>query len=279
MVKRIVGIGLIITGMFGLALSLAGIILGGQVVDSLGLILADTVATTQINLKTVEGTLRQTKDTLKDVNQALQTTRQAVLDSSQALSQTQPLLDQAGQIASQKVPDGLDAVKASMPNIAAVSAAVEEALTKLSDFKVDRPFLGGRLNFDLGLTYEPPEPPIEQSLAQVEANLEELAASFRLLEKDLQAGSRNIGVISHDLETLGQNFGQINQGLAAFNPLLDDYLRVVNDFRSGLERLEATLTSRLAGIKLGLTLVMVWLGLTNLTPLYLGWRLLASPGV
>lgn len=272
--KRIIGSGLILIGILGVVMSIAGIIVGGQAVDSLGQILSNTITTTQTNLTTVEDTLKQAKTTLKNVNQTLQTTQEGVLDASQALSQTRPLLDQAGQIASQKIPDNLDAVKATLPSIAAAGVAVETTLTQLSDFKVDQPFLGRQLTFDLGITYEPPQPPIEQSLAQVETNLGRLASSFRLLEKDLQASSQNVARISRDLETLGQNLEQVNHSLAGFDLLLDEYLRIVDDFQTGLERLQENLAAQLAPFKLGMMIFMIWLALTNLTPLYLGWELL-----
>lgn len=272
-VKRLIGSGLIIIGLFGVVLSIAGIIAGRQVVDSLGQTLAATLAATQTNLTTVTATLQQTKSTLKTANQLLQTTQQTILDASQTLSQTQPVLDQASQIASQEIPDSLNAVQATLPNIAATTRTVETTLTRLSDFELNESFLGRQLSFDLGIDYEQPQPPIDQSLAQMETNLGQLADSFRPLEKDLQVTSQNIALISQDLETLGQNLGQVNQDLAGFDLLLDDYLSMISDFQTSLEPLPANLPGWLAQAKLGLTLLLVWLGLTNLVPLYLGWEL------
>jgi hypothetical protein len=273
MVQRIIGVLLLLVGLIGLGLSIGGIVVGGQVVDNIGAGLATTLTSTSSNLDTVEVTLKQVRATLEAATQGLDTVQQTLVDAGQAASQTTSVIDQANTIVSQDVPDSLDSIQTTLPNIIAVAKTVDQTLIELSQFKVDRRVLGTQLSFDLGIDYDPPQP-IDESLAQVEASLADLSTNFGRLEGELAQSSENVGLIGQDLQLIAGDIGDVSEQVAGFVPLMDDYLQAVTGLKRSLDQTQAGLAGQLNTVKLVITILMLWIGLSQLAPLYLGWELL-----
>jgi len=68
--------------------------------------------------------------------------------------------------------------------------------------------------------------------------------------------------------------GDISEQVAGFVPLMDDYLQAVTGLQRSLDQTQAGLAGRLNTVKWVITLLMLWVGLSQLAPLYLGWELL-----
>jgi hypothetical protein len=273
MSKWIIGILLLLIGSTGIGLSVVGIVIGRRAIEEMGANLANTLAITITGLSTVEGTLQLTKNTLNDFSQGLDTTQQIMVHASQSVSQTVPLVDQANQVVN-LAPDTLSSVQRTISNIAAVTKAIDTTLIKLSKFKLNQNIMGFPLVFDLGIAYNSPDPQIDQSLTQVESNLGNLSKNLSHLDGDLKANSQNLSLISQDLQATAQNLGRVKGDMAKFSPMLDNYILIVSQLKDNLSQAQADLSRQLEMVKLVLTVVMIWVGLISLTPLYLSWTLL-----
>jgi hypothetical protein len=164
-------------------------------------------------------------------------------------------------------------MQTTLPNIAAVAKTVDQTLIELSQFKVDRRVLGAQLTFDLGIDYDPPQP-IDESLAQVETSLADLSTNFGRLEGELAQSSENVGLIGQDLQLIAGDIGEVSEQVAGFVPLMDDYLQAVTGLKRSLDQIQTGLAGQLNMVKWVITLLFLWIGLSQLAPLYLGWELL-----
>ena len=116
--RRIVGIALLVIGVLRVIFALAGIIIGSQAMNGIGVAVKDTLALTTDGVNTTKGALEQTKSTLQLVQSNLGDVETAIADTGEAIVQAQPLLDQALTIISTDVPDSFDAVNAALPGAA-----------------------------------------------------------------------------------------------------------------------------------------------------------------
>lgn len=272
MAARLIGILLLGIGLIGVVLSVVGAVVGWQVMDRIELGLERNLGPVADSLETVRETLLLTKATLRDVNQGLKTAEATTLEASRTISQTGPLLEQISQITSQEVPNNIDTIQTTLADVAQVAQTVDRTLTALNDLTIQEPALGLQFNLDLGVEYEPAQP-LDESINDVGTGLEELADQFRNLEGDLEVTGQNIETIGQDVAAIGAELQVTNSHLAEFTPLLDRYLDHADQLSQSVEQMQANLQGQLSAVKLGLMVIMVWIGLAQVVPLYLGWEL------
>jgi hypothetical protein len=75
--------------------------------------------------------------------------------------------------------------------------------------------------------------------------------------------------LADDLNTVN---GRINE----LDPILDEYIRLITTTNDNTRQLRAQINEDVQSIKNGITLVMVWLAITQIAPLYLGWELVTG---
>lgn len=275
MFRRIVGLLLLVAGLTGVALSIGGVIIGRRLVDNAGSSLDNSLTLTSQSLDTVEDTLVLAKETVGDVNEGLVTVEETALHVGGTISETQPLLDQVTQVASEDVPESLEALQEAMPDVAEAAAVIDDTLVTLNDFRIDESFLGLEIQYDLGINYAPAVP-LDESVDQIGSSLEGLPERLRSLNANLNVANENLETVSQDIFAISRDLETINDRIAEVDPLLNEYIRIVTDANDGIRQGRTNVSTQLEQIKLALTIVMIWLGLTQLAPLYLGWELLTD---
>jgi len=118
MIRRIVGIALLVVGVIGVVLAIAGIIVGTQVIDGIGVAAKDTLALATDGLNTTKATLEQTKTTMQTAQTGLGDVEKTISDVGDTVIQSDALVNQALTMATTDVPDAIDAVVAVVPSTA-----------------------------------------------------------------------------------------------------------------------------------------------------------------
>jgi hypothetical protein len=275
MFRRLLGIFLLAVGVIGIALSVAGIIVGRQLVDAIGAGIQSNLQLTSQSLETVEETLLLAKTTISDVNSGLETVETTTTDLGRTINETRPLIDQVNQVASSDVPDSIEAVQTALPNMVEVAGIIDDTLTTLNNFRIDENILGLPIQYDLGINYNP-DVPFDDSVLAMGESLEGLPETLRSLQIYMNVTNNNLQTISLGLNRVARDLNTINGRIAAVDPLLNEYIRIVNETRDNTRLIRAQLDEQLQMARLIVTIVMVWLGLAQVAPLYLGWELLAG---
>lgn len=273
--RRTLGLVMLLIGVLGLVLSIAGAIYGYRLIDNVGNGLKSSLDLTSQSLDAVKETLLLAKTTLGQVNGSLDTLAGAANDLSRAVNQTRPLLGEIVQVASYDVPDSVEAVQTAVPYMAQAAATIDDTLTFLSNLRIEQRILGFPIYFDLGIDYAP-EVSFEESINRIGYSLEGIPPRLRGLAVYIDTTNGNLETISQDIMAMSRDLDTINSSIADIAPLLDDYVRIVTEISDSIRQTRASLSQQLYMVKLVVTMAMTWIGLTQVAPLYLGWELVAG---
>jgi ABC-type transporter Mla subunit MlaD len=273
MLRRIIGVFMIAIALSGFVLSIAGLRLGYQLVDDVTGGIEETLQLTSQSLATVEETLLLTRGTVVQISNSISTTRQTAVDVARAVSDSQPMLEEVNQVISQDAAGSLEAVQTSLPNVVQVAANIDHTLRTLNDFQFERSILGIPLRFDLGIRYDPEEP-FDLSLERIGDNLEGLPERLRSLEEHLDVAGENLARTGDNLYVLAADLDAINLSISGIQPLLDDYNRLAIETNDGIRQTRANLVEQMRVARLVITIIFVYIGLSQVAPLYLGLELL-----
>ncbi|MBP6788626.1 MAG: hypothetical protein KA170_13625, partial [Candidatus Promineofilum sp.] len=166
-------------------------------------------------------------------------------------------------------------VNVAVPNLAGIAGTIDTTLSRLSEFELERQFLGQSLSFDLGINYSPAEP-FDEAVLQVGESLEGVPDQLRALEDSLQTSITNIGAVGGNIDQLAANIDGINTTVQQFIPLLDQYIGVLDQTTASLENARAQVNANLNTIKLVATGLLAWFALYQIVPLYVGYRMLSD---
>lgn len=273
MIRRILGFFMLFIGLSGVALSIGGALVTRRLVDNVGQALDQSLQRVSGSLDTVLDTLDLTETTVGDVNGSMETVGAAAVNLAQTINQTRPLLDQVNQIASNDVPDSIEAVQETIPTVAEVAGTIDTTLRVLNDFRIDQTILGFPIQYDLGIDYAPTAS-FDESITAIGASLDGIPDRLRTLEVYLNVADENMESISQDIFLIAGDLKTINGRVADVQPLLGEYTRLITQVNDNIRQARASLSSQLEQFKLALIILFVWVGLTQAVPIYLGWELL-----
>ena len=273
MFRRILGLLMLLIGIGGIGIAIVGAQMGHQLVDRVGTNFEQTLTLTSDSLDTVSETLVLAKSSIADINTVVTTTGTTANNLATTVEDTRPLLEQISTVATDQVPDSLETVQDAFPSLEQVAGVIDRTLVTLNSFRIDEEIFGFNIQYDLGIDYEP-EIPFDQSVQALGQGLEGIPESLRAMEAYITVTNDNLETVSQDIRTLADDLQTVNGRINEFDPILDEYLVLVTDINDSTRQMRAQIGDETARLKNGITLAMVWLALTQIAPLYLGWELL-----
>ena len=278
LIKRLLGIVVILTALLGMGLSGGIYWYGHQAIETAVAQSDGALATLGTTLQTTQDVLGVAKTSLNDVGAILGTVEGTTDNLAQTIRDTGPFLDQIDTIATEQVPNSLQTFNDVIPNIATVAGTVDNTLTILSGFGFERNLdYGlvklGTISFDLGIDYNPTVR-FDESIRQLGASIEDLPDQLRTLDSHLAVTAENLEAISVDITTLGVNISDINETIGTTPALLDEYITTLTQIQDSISQTRLQITQQEANAKLVVTVLAVWFGLTQIAFLYLGTELL-----
>ena len=274
--KRIIGLIMVLTGVLGIALAIAGIYFGRQAIDQIGVGVKGGLGLVLDSFTAVQDSFALAETAVNEVSNSLTTVEFAVRDLSTTIAGTSPLVEQVSAVSSDAMPASVEAIQNSLYPTAELAEQVDATLRQLSEFELQQTFLGFDLNFDLGINYEPGDS-LSERLIEVAESLDGVAEELRALEPLFAENSANLEMIAESTELIAFDLAVINQVVIAdINPILDQYVQVITQVETAVAQIQTNLDSYLQSGKLVLTVLMIWLGVLHLAPFYIGWELLTG---
>lgn len=279
-IRRILGLIIILTAITLLAVSIAGAYFIGDALENMANGIVQTLEVASHSLETARGTLALARNSISEMDGGLQTAIDATAGAAQTLSDSRPLLDNVANVTTQEVPEAIEGMQTALPSMIEVASVIDRTLTTLSSVGIDRdiplPFGGSiPLRFDLGIDYNP-STSFDESLRVFESSLTGLPESLRGLEDDLATTNSNLESLSANLLATSENLETINTRFGDLVPLLDQYSLLIDEVSTLTAQAQNQIGDRLDLIKWGVIALLVAIGLSQLAPLYLGWELLTG---
>ncbi|MCI0577859.1 MAG: hypothetical protein L0332_16105 [Chloroflexi bacterium] len=273
MFRRIIGTIMLVLGVIGLLISVAGIFYGRQLVDDSFAGLDSSLELTSQSLDTAVSSLELVKVTIGDVNNGLDTVEGAAVNIARTITNTRPLIDQVAVVVSENAPSSVEAMQDAIPNIAQVAGAIDQTLITLNSFAIDENILGNQIHYDLGIDYDPVVP-FDDTFTALGDSLDGLPENLRSTKVNLEVTSQNLATVSTSISDISTDIETINSRVAEVPALIDQYIDIATRLNETIEQLRVQVLQQQTLAKNVITFVLVWWGLPQLALAMIGWDFL-----
>lgn len=272
--RRILGLLVMLAGLLGLVLSLAGLvgvwvakptvaIYASTTIDTLN----ESVVTSQNVMEITGQALGATIDSVDALSAMLSTTAATVED-------TQPILEEFDIIMATTLPSTLEATTDSLYTAQEAARVLESTIQSLDAFRFllsGTPLLGD-LVAQTGESYNP-EKPLADSLGELASNLEGLPDTFVEMSANLSTTDDKLADVQENLVTMSDSVGVISSSLSEYEKMVAQPRSSMDDLTSILTNIQTNLATILNGAAIVLSLFFAWLLAAQVVILSQGWEL------
>lgn len=272
--RRILGALVMIAGILGIILSLAGVV-------SVWVVKPNVTNYVEITIQTIETSVITSQKALQVTGQALGATVVSVDALSTMLSttavsveETQPVLDQLNVMMGETMPSSMESASDSLKTAQQAAVVLESAIKSLENFRAAMsatPLLSSLVE-QPKQTYNP-EVPLADSLGELATTLESLPATFTEMSANLDKADDNLITIQSNLVTMSDSVGQISKSLSEYQAMITQSQSSMENLISILTNINNNLTSILNGVAMAFSLFFLWLLIAQVVILTQGWEL------
>jgi hypothetical protein len=272
--RKILGIFVMIAGILGLLISLAGLV---------GVWLGRTPVLGYAN--TTIATLQESITTSKDVMEITVQALGATIDSVDALSDmlgttaltiedTQPVVLEIDAMLADTLPATLSATVESLYTAQNAAVVMESSIKTLDNFRFmlsATPLIGAMVESPTD-AYNP-DKPLADTLGELAVSLEDLPVTFTTMADSLSGTDENLGAIQANLNTMSTSVSHIADSLGEYQAMIRQSQSSMDNVAAILTNIQANLGSILKWGALGLSLFLVWLLAAQVVIFSQGWEL------
>lgn len=273
-VRRILGVLVMLAGILGLVLSLAGLVLVWVAKPTVALYATTTIDTLKASIVTSENVMEITREALGATIDSVDALSAMLGTTAATLEDTKPVLDEFDTILSTTLPSTLEHTTDSLYTAQEAARVLERTIQSLDTFRFllsAVPLVGDVVE----LPDEPynPEKPMADSLGQLASNLEGLPDTFVTMSADLSATDDKLVAIQENLVTMSESVGLISSSLGEYQEMIIQSKSSLDNLASILTNLQSNLPTILNGAAIVLSLFFVWLLAAQVVILSQGWEL------
>jgi len=249
--SRFIGAVLLLGAGIGIVISLLGLVgvwtaapkVETAVVKTIERV-SESLTTTQEGLDVIAESMQQASDTLLIME---------TVASEMALSvdQTIPMVDRAGTLVGEHMTEIVQETQTSLDAAQSSAKLVDDTLGLITSLPI------------IGRRYAPANS-LSSSISGVSQSLDELPSSFLELQANLKIASSNLKTMQDQVQALGVNLKNISGSMEKAQVVVEDYQEQVSGLEADLKTFQEQVPSWLTGLKWGLTLFFLWLGIAQL---------------
>ena len=262
--RRIFGFFLVILALAGICISawsIRGVIqLKGSLAPKIEVgidLLDEALTTTDQALDVLDSTLQTINTNVLKMREALDTLGQSVHDAV-------PTLTSLSTLTGETLPDTISTTQSSLATAQTTAKTIEDILRVIS-----------RIPLMPGDPYNP-EVPLDVTLGQVAADLENIKPQLTTIEQNLKDSKKNLSGLEADIIQVSLNLLLIKDDLAAAANVIDQYHTLIADVQTRLVSLRTILptwVSTLTGFGL---FILAWIVIYQVDLLIRGIRLIRN---
>jgi methyl-accepting chemotaxis protein len=259
---RIAGLALIVAGLAGLLLAVAGLFVLVQVEKNIlsaaqeqVQMLDHALSATMEGLDVAETSLLQAVATVK-------TLERTVGGVGDTVGSSVPAVDSISTLVGVQLPTTIESTQETLTSAAASAKTVDDLLTVLSTIPL------------LGVEPYNPDVPLNEGFLNVAVSLDGIPDSLVATQKQLIITNGNLEGLEDSFDTMAGDIGQVANSIGNAQSVLQQYKGVIGQLQGSVSWVSSALPSWVQWLRLGLSLLLVWLGIAQLALITQGWELI-----
>ncbi|MFP3897654.1 MAG: hypothetical protein ACLFV5_12575, partial [Anaerolineales bacterium] len=258
MTRRIAGTLLILLGALGIVLSVLGVIGVWRVAENTTVAVDDSLASLSETLEDVDQSLNVVSNTLDGAAVATDGLYTTTLDVSQTLSSTRITIDEMAALAEDDLPQSIEASLVALEALEETAGMIDQVLRGLQRF---------------GVGDYAPEVPLDQAVAETSAGLEPVPESLRLMGAGLRQTGDGLEDIQRGLVLMRYHMMDIRQNVVDAEAAVTSHRTALVQLQTRGSTLRGAVARPIRAVGWAASLLLVWIGLSQLAILHWGIRL------
>jgi peptidoglycan hydrolase CwlO-like protein len=274
LLRRLLGILVMLAGVLGLVLSLAGLV--GLWMAKPGVVsaLTSTIDALNTSITTSQQTMEVTKEALGATVDSVDALSVMLASTATSIEDSTPVIEQVNTLMAVNLPDTLASATDSIKSAQQAAVVLDGSIKSLEAFQTAMsgvPLISAFVQVPTQ-AYNP-EVPLAESLGDVATELEALPPLFVSMADDLNKADDNLGTIQNSLTTMSTSVKVISQSISEYEKMIGQSQTSVGNLAPMLTNMKNNLTRTVDGAMLVLTLFLLWLLAIQVVVLTQGWEL------
>jgi hypothetical protein len=272
--RRILGILVMIAGILGLVISVAGLVGVWMAKPIVTISATSTINTLNTSITTSQTAMEVTKQALGATVDSVDALSVMLASTATSVEETAPVVEQMNVFLGTNLPNTLESATDSLKSAQQAAVVLDSTVKSLEAFQ----FAMGGVPLVSAFVQVPtqaynPEVPLDESLGQVAAELESLPPMFIQMSADLGKADDNLITIQTSLTTMSGSVQLISQSLSEYEAMISQSQASMGELAPILANLQNNLEPIVNGVTLGLTLFLLWLLAIQVVVFTQGWEL------
>lgn len=258
--RRILGVFVMIAGVIGLLLSLAGLAGIWAVTPTLKASVSSVIDTLLTSIDTSQKTVGLTADALDATINSVDALSDMLGTTALTVEDTRPVITQLNTLMGETLPGALDAATGSLTAAQEAAVSLEGAIQSFETFQSVLsviPFISGFVPSSTS-TYSP-EPSLAESLGELSLSLEDMPAQFEEMAAGVDKADDNLVLIQDNLVTISENVALISDSLGEYQSMIASSNDSMDDLKTMLTDLQSDMGRFINIAAAVLTLFFLWL--------------------
>jgi hypothetical protein len=272
--RRFLGVLVMIAGILGLILSIAGLVGLWMVRPTVAGYVTSTIDTLNASITTSQEVMGVTKKALGATVDSVDALSVMLASTAASVEETIPALESANTLLGENLPDTLNAASDSLKSAEQAAMVLDSSIKSLETFQIlmsSVPMVGSFVQAPTQ-TYNP-DKPLAESLGDVAVQLEGLPPMFIAISEDMGKADDNLESVHESLTTMSVSVKVISQSLSEYETMIAQSQASMGNLAPILTNIQTNLDPIVNGAALALTLFLLWLLAIQVVVFSQGWEL------
>jgi methyl-accepting chemotaxis protein len=258
---RAAGVALIAAGVAGVLFCIVALVVVSQLLSDVQAAADRRIAQLDRALAATGDGLVVAHDSLGRAEVTMRSLHTTIDGASQAITDTLPALDRVGALVGQDLPTTITSTRSALASAQETARVADSLLGTISRFQL------------IGAELYNPAVPLNVAIGQVADSLKGLPESLTGVQGDLRQTAGNLSKVNTQIGSVAGHMGEIGASMADAESVIAKYQGIVVELRGEVAELRRDLPGWLSALRLGISLVLIWLGIAQIGLLTQGWEL------
>jgi hypothetical protein len=246
---------LIVIGLLGIALSALGVVQVWRVADDVTVAAREGLLLLSDTLNEIERSLDVASSTLDGTTIAIDSLYITSFVVGETLSRTQVTVDEMASLAEEQLPQSVEYSLTALESVKDTARVIDQLLRSLAQ---------------LGLGAYDPEIPLDEAVENAATGLEPVPTSLRVMGAGLDRTSEDLKGVQRGFTLMIDHVMEIRENLNDADAAITAHRTSIQSLQERVESAEHGLAEPIRAVAWGLTLLIIWIGLSQLAILRWG---------